>query len=243
MFLPASKPDTTYQIFVKATDAQGRSDTRHGSFKTRKVESAVDTGSGNIKSNVGCSVECVRKALFTHVGGMDATIAVETNEPAKLQVMLSPDTPIQESWGPRFSFVERSVSSQGLVTSGLLSSASSRPGTKYHVIVSATDAQGRGAYQTGTLRMDDRKVRITLLKIKVISDADKGSANKGEIKFDHGSATRSSAAPASAGSGRGRPSTSSDATGARACSGCSSRTEPTRSSRWAPSVPSATGSS
>ena len=33
--------------------------------------------------------------------------------------------------------------------------------------------------------MDDRKVRITLLKIKVISDADKGSANEGEIKFDH----------------------------------------------------------
>ena len=33
--------------------------------------------------------------------------------------------------------------------------------------------------------MDDRKVRITLLKLKVISDADKGSANKGEIQFEH----------------------------------------------------------
>ena len=85
-------------------------------FRTRKVESAVDTGIGNIKSNVGCSIQCVRKALFTHVGGTDATIEVETNEPAKLQVMLSPDTPTQESWGPRFSFIERSVSSQGLVT-------------------------------------------------------------------------------------------------------------------------------
>src|SRR6185436_9515947 len=59
-----------------------------------------------------------------------------------------------------------------------------RPGTKYYVIVSATDAQGRSAYQTGTVRMDDRKVRITLLKIKVIDDADKG-ANNGEILFEH----------------------------------------------------------
>ncbi len=99
--------------------------------------------------------------------------------------MLSPDAPIQESWGPRFSFVERSVSSQGLVTKWTGQLGQLRPGTKYHVIVSATDAQGQSAYQTGTVQMDDRKVRITLLKIKVISDADKGSANKGEIKFDH----------------------------------------------------------
>ena len=185
VFLPGLKPDTTYQILVKATDAQGRSDSRQGSFKTRKVESAVDTGIGTIKSNVGCSIQCVRKALFTHVGGTDATIEVETNEPAKLQVMLSPDTPIQESWGPRFSFIERTVSSQGLVTKWTSQIGQLRPGTKYHVIVSATDAQGRSSFQTGTMRMDDRKVRITLLKIKVISDADKGSANEGEIKFDH----------------------------------------------------------
>jgi hypothetical protein len=185
VFLPGLKPDTTYQIYVKATDAQGRSETRQGSFKTRKVESAVDTGTGNIKSNVGCSIQCVRKALFTHVGGTDATIEVETNEPAKLLVMLSPDTPIQESWGPRFSFIERTVSSQGLVTKWTSQIGQLRPGTKYHVIVSATDAQGQSAYQTGTVRMDDRKVRLTLLKIKVISDADKGSANEGEIKFDH----------------------------------------------------------
>ena len=185
VFLPGLKPDTTYQIVVTATDAQGRKETRQGMFRTRKVESAVDTGIGNIKSNVGCSIQCVRKALFTHVGGTDATIEVETNEPAKLQVMLSPDTPIQESWGPRFSFIERSVSSQGLVTKWAGQLGQLRPGTTYHVIVSATDAQGRSAYQTGIVRMDDRKVRITLLKLKVISDADKGSANKGEIQFEH----------------------------------------------------------
>ena len=185
VFLPGLKPDTTYQILVKATDAQGRSDSRQGSFKTRKVESAVETGIGTIKSNVGCSIQCVRKALFTHVGGTDATIEVETNEPAKLQVMLSPDTPIQESWGPRFSFIERTVSSQGLVTKWTSQIGKLRPGTKYHVIVARPMPRGAATFQTGTMRMDDRKIRITLLKIKVISDADKGSANEGEIKFDH----------------------------------------------------------
>ena len=127
VFLSGLKPDTTYQILVKATDAQGRSDSRHGSFKTRKVESAVDTGIGNIKSNVGCSIQCVRKALFTHVGGMDATIEVETVEPAKLQVMLSPDAPIQESWGPRFSSSSARSRLRGSSRSGLVSSASSGP--------------------------------------------------------------------------------------------------------------------
>ena len=127
VFLPGLKPDTPYQIYVKATDAQGRSDARQGSFKTRKVETAVDTGMGNIKSNVGCSIQCVRKALFTHVGGTEARIEVETGEPAKLQVMLSPEAPIQESWGPRFSFIERSVSTQALVTNGPASSAHSGP--------------------------------------------------------------------------------------------------------------------
>jgi hypothetical protein len=185
VFLSGLMPDTTYQILVKATDAQGRTDSRHGSFKTRKVETAIPTGIGNIKSNVGCSIQCVRKALFTHVSGTDAKIEIETGEPAKLQVMLSPDAPIQESWGPRFSFIERSVSSQGLVTKWAGQLGQLRPGTKYHVIVSATDAQGQSAYQTGTVQMDDRKVRVTLLKIKVISDADKGSANRGEIKFNH----------------------------------------------------------
>lgn len=184
VFLPGLEPDTTYSIVLKATDAQGRTDVRTGVFKTRAVETAVDPGVDTITSNVGCSIQCVRKALFTQVGGTDATIEIATGEPATLQVMLSRDAPIQESWGPRFSFVDRSISSPGLVKTWTGHLDQLRPGTTYHVIVSATDGRGRSAYRTGTVRMDDRKVRITLLKIKVIDDADKGS-NRGEISFEH----------------------------------------------------------
>jgi len=74
-------------------------------------------------------------------------------------------------------------------------------GTLYHIVVSATDHEGRTAYRVGTFKTvappplppaiehEQRpSVWVTLWKIEILNDADHDCcvwANKGEIRFDH----------------------------------------------------------
>jgi hypothetical protein len=68
------------------------------------------------------------------------------------------------------------------------------PGTLYHILVTATDAEGRTAYRLGTFKTSDPPplppavhhengwtVFVTFWKVKVLNDADK--RGKGEITF------------------------------------------------------------
>jgi len=97
------------------------------------VDSAIDTGHRQDRVERRL-LDSVRSKGALHARGRHGrAIEIETSEPAKLQVMLSPDTPIQESWGSRFSFVERSVSCQGLVTKWTGHLGQLRPCTRYHV--------------------------------------------------------------------------------------------------------------
>jgi hypothetical protein len=56
------------------------------------------------------------------------------------------------------------------------------PGSHYHVIVRATDADGNFAFRQGTLDTDERHAKVVFQRIHVLYDGDKGS-NRGELKF------------------------------------------------------------
>ena len=58
------EPDTTYSIGVKATDVHGNESTRTGTFKTLPVKTNGIGGPDTLDSGLGCSVQCITKALF-----------------------------------------------------------------------------------------------------------------------------------------------------------------------------------
>ena len=170
------EPDTTYAIGVKATDVHGKSSTRTGTFKTLPVKTNGLGGPDTIDSGLGCSVQCITKALFGQAppDGSVATAELKTSTDAKIQLIVGADQAFHEivfdktnpwlvrSWRPQIG--------------GLL------PGTTYHVVVRATDAQGRISERGGTFRTVSATALVTIQKIKIVNDGDKGKA-KGELNF------------------------------------------------------------
>lgn len=59
------EPDTASVISVRATDLQGRSSVRSGTFKTLPVKTTGLGGPNTIDSGLGCSQQCIVKALVS----------------------------------------------------------------------------------------------------------------------------------------------------------------------------------
>ena len=173
--LTSLEPETTYRIVVTAIDLQGMKSARVGTFATRKVKVAVDTGTNTFDSGLGCSLDCIQQAIFTQsrLEPNTARLELRTATPANLEYVVEHGGKLvgqgatadrRTAWTPTVS---------GLV-----------PGTTYEVTVRATDAQGHTNERTGTFRTVDAIARITITKITVIDDSEKGS-NRGEIRFDY----------------------------------------------------------
>jgi hypothetical protein len=170
------EPDTTYAIGVKATDVHGKSSTRTGTFKTLPVKTNGLGGPDTLDSGLGCSVQCITTALFRQAppDGSVANAELKTATPAKIQLIVGADLAFHEivfdqtnpwlvrSWKPKVG--------------GLL------PGTTYHVVVRATDGQGRISERRGTFSTVKATALVTIQKIKIVNDGDKGKA-KGELFF------------------------------------------------------------
>jgi len=176
LFLLGLQPRTTYRIFVSARDAEGRTDSRDGTFSTRPVATNVDPGAGTISSGLGCSLECIRKAVPVEIGPTAAVFEFGTNTPARMQLVVSRDAGAHD--------VVSNSSSVGYVTTWTAGPSLLAPGTTYFLSIRATDTSGRTSERHWTFQTDEQNVRVTLWKIKVISDADKGIA-RGELTFDY----------------------------------------------------------
>jgi hypothetical protein len=180
------EPDTVYRISVWATDFQGRASVRHGTFRTLPIKTTPGVGGPNtIDSGVGCSKQCIVKALVSQQqpDGTSARIDVRTSTTAHIQIDVSRDEPAEAvSGGPvQYDVVSRQwtpapTKAWAPVVTGL------DYGTRYYVVVRARDSQGRVSYRQGSFRTVSATATITLHHIKVLNDGDKGS-NTGELFF------------------------------------------------------------
>jgi hypothetical protein len=177
LFLLGLLPKTTYRIVVSATDAEGHVAIRSGTFATLAVAAAIDTGgAGGFSSGLGCSVQCIQKAVPVGIGPTAAVFEVKTYTPARIRVLVGRDPAVQQ--------VVSTSQSAGLVTFLTAGANPLDPGTRYYVSIQATDAAGHTALAWGSFKTVEQKVQVTLWKIKVISDGDKGRA-RGELSFDY----------------------------------------------------------
>jgi hypothetical protein len=167
------EPDTTYAIGVKATDVRGKSSTRTGTFKTLPVKTNGLGGPDTLDSGAGCSVQCITKALFTQAppNGSIADVDLKTATDARIRITVTRE----------YSVVSEQ-SSPGLVRDWKTQVGGLLPGTNYGVVVHATDRQGRVAERHGSFRTVSATALVTIQKIKIVNDGDKGKA-KGELYF------------------------------------------------------------
>jgi hypothetical protein len=143
-----------------------------------------------LNAGLGCSAQCIEKALVTptRTGG---SLEVETDTPARIKVWVSDQAPgfiDGTPWIPNPDYFGQTWNRYTSFSFGLDGLAA---GTPYHILVTATDAEGRTAYRLGTFRTLDppplppavqgHTLKVTFFKVKILNDADKGG--KGDIDF------------------------------------------------------------
>jgi hypothetical protein len=179
------EPDTTYTIAVRATDLQDRSSVRSGTFKTLPIKTTGVGGPNQIDSGLGCSRQCITKALVSQKQpeGTTARIDVRTSTTVHIQIDVSHDKPVQLAGGglAQYDVVSRQWTPSPTKEWAPLV-AELDYGTKYYVVVRARDAQGRVSMRQGSFRTVSATATVMLHKIKVLNDGDKGS-NRGEMFF------------------------------------------------------------
>ena len=178
-------PDTVYSISVWATDFQGRASVRRGTFKTLPIKTTPGIGGpGTIDSGLGCSKQCIVKALVSQKqpDGTTALIDIKTSTTAHIQIDVSRDKPTQLAGGglAQYDVVSRQwTPSPTKVWDPSVSGL--EYGTKYYVVVRARDNQGRVSFRQGSFRTVSATATVMLHRIKILNDGDK--IGKGEMDF------------------------------------------------------------
>ncbi|MGB0111870.1 MAG: hypothetical protein WBP59_01485 [Ilumatobacteraceae bacterium] len=117
------------------------------------VGTDVVAGGGNLSAGVdagGCANQCITSALLKpNFTSPDLGLDIATNTPAKIRTWLSKNAPVDVDGVPSFPGVTpRDVSPSG-VSSHYASLSNLLAGTKYHIIVSATDDNDNTSYRVG----------------------------------------------------------------------------------------------
>lgn len=181
------KAGTTYHVVAWATDKNGNVAYQQGTVTTPPPPPAKDSAAGGALKTPGegCALQCITKAKLNPTKG-SAALEVRTAVPARLQVRASKFAPWPTSSGPHFNVVHAGASTGHEYRSQWTADLTGlEPATKYHVVVSATDERGKTAYQQGTFSTHDahRRVSVSVDRIHVISDADRGKLNRGELEL------------------------------------------------------------
>ncbi len=135
-----------------------------------------------VGSGLGCAAQCIKTGVTTS-HGKSVDLHVTTDTPAKLQAQISTLPPLPNGNSPPYFTNPKTQSDNSFRTDWTTAFTALEPDTTYHIVVRATDGNGKTAYQQGTFKTLERKVVVTFTKILVIDDADHG-VNKGEVSFD-----------------------------------------------------------
>ncbi len=178
------EPDTTYAILVKATDLKGQAATQRGTFRTLPIKTTGLGGPETIDSGLGCAAECITRAQITQKApaASIANVDIATATEAKVQIVVSRDKPVQTAKGLAQYKVVSNQTSPGFVTSFRTQVGGLDYGTRYYVVVRAKDAEGQMNVRQGSFRTVSATATVTIHKIKVVNDGDKGR-NTGELYF------------------------------------------------------------
>jgi hypothetical protein len=173
LYLYDLRPARSYRITLAATDAEGDTAARSGTFTTKQPQTTGPPGVDGLSSGLGCSAKCITRAVPVGIGPTAAAFDVATNVPARITVITS-----RAGTG---SIV--SISTSPTWTKSYRHTASPLdPGTRYDLQVRATDANGHTEVHQFTFTTVERKARVTFWKIQVIEDGDPGIGD-GELSF------------------------------------------------------------
>lgn len=137
---------------------------------------AAKAGGPGLGAPGSCALHCIRTAVPVAIGPTAVVVAFKTDTPAYIELIVSRD--------PMFHEIVSSSISPQRTTAWTTTATSLDPGTVYTVRISATDAEGRTDSFVSWFKTKPRYARVTLWKIEVIDDGDKGSA-RGELRFDY----------------------------------------------------------
>lgn len=179
-------PATDHHIIVRATDADGGTSSRVGTFRT--VTPAVDPGLDEAAPgpDSGCSTQCITKAWLTpDPESFDMELEVTSHTLARFEATVSTDEPtFDEDDRPSFPGVAPTATNFAYETSWTTHLGPLEPATTYHVIVKATDGLFRSSYQVGSFetREGPDRLLVSFHRVEVHEDGDRG-ANRGELRF------------------------------------------------------------
>ena len=149
---------------------------------------------GDLSAGLGCGAQCIRKAAIapTMTGG---TLAVRADVPAIYTVKISDQAPAFIDGKPWIPFPDLAKNTWLPALGHTFTLDGLAAGTRYHILVTATDTEGRTASRLGTFETlappplppavhheVEREVLLTFWKVEIQKDGDR--VGKGELELD-----------------------------------------------------------
>ena len=173
---------TDYYLLVRAVDDNGTS-TFVGEFTTVEPVEHPDEFGGN-DPDPGCSTGCITHAVVSEIAIESAHLTVATSMPATIEAWLS-TSPIDDSGQtPSVADPTHHFTTPADWTAWELAMGDLTDETTYHVLVRATDANGKADHQIGsftTPKAPPTPVRVSVDRIDVSNSGD--VIGKGEVRF------------------------------------------------------------
>lgn len=184
--LDGLEPETTYRLVIAATDAQGRTQLAAHIFSTPALPPSQFAGND---PDPGCGAGCIVNARLSATSGYHTVdLEVETHTPAKIVAQVGTGISWDDGWPTVTGSITDFTYGQ-YETSWDTSFEGLEGDTDYHVVVRATDDQGRTDIQAGefhTSAAPPVSVEVRFEKVLVRWDGDRSTVNRGELRFKWG---------------------------------------------------------